>query len=232
MDIKPINTTRIYQHVIGQLVGLLRAGKLKAGDRCPSERTLAALFEVSRASVREALRAMEVIGLIEVRHGDGAFITDLNMAPFLNAVMPLLVTDDGALDEMLDFRSMLEREAVSLVAGRCDPTGLARLDAHLDAMARALADANPTAGAEADIGFHKELFALSGNSVLRRTAECISYMLESSVRLNRARILQQGEHAALLLEQHRQIRDLTAAGRAAEAAACMEAHLVFVRHVV
>ena len=73
MDIKPINMKRIYRSIIEQFVGFIKDGKLVPGQKLPSERTLAGMFNVSRASMREAFSAMEVIGLIEVRPGEGTF---------------------------------------------------------------------------------------------------------------------------------------------------------------
>jgi len=231
MDIEPISNKRIYQNVIGQFVGLMRDGKLKVGDKCPSERTLAEMFRVSRASIREAFSAMEIIGLIEVRQGDGAFVTDLNIAPFLNTIAPLFVRNDAMEKDTLEFRSMLECEAVRRVAEAGLRDDVRLLDACLEDMARAVSDGNAAAGAEADIRYHKTLFAITGNFILQKSAECISYILESSVRFNRARILRDAENAGVLLEQHRRIRNAMAEGRADDAEREMRAHLDFVHRI-
>ncbi|MGD9155280.1 MAG: GntR family transcriptional regulator, partial [Bacillota bacterium] len=124
MEISPINSKRIYQSVVEQFVGLLKSGKMKPGDKLPPERTLAELFRVSRASIREAFSAMEIIGLIEVRPGDGSFVTDLNIAPFLNTIAPLFIKNETMETELLEFRKLLEREAVELAAMKADAAGL------------------------------------------------------------------------------------------------------------
>ena len=67
----PIKSTKVYQQVIIQIKDMIDKGTLKKGDKLPSERTLVEQLQVSRASIREALRALEVIGLIECRQGEG-----------------------------------------------------------------------------------------------------------------------------------------------------------------
>jgi GntR family transcriptional repressor for pyruvate dehydrogenase complex len=124
MEINPINSKRIYQSVVEQFVGLLRTGKVKPGDKLPPERTLAEQFRVSRASIREAISAMEIIGLIEVRPGDGSFVTDLNIAPFLNTIAPLFVRNETMETELLEFRKLLELEAVELATLQADASKL------------------------------------------------------------------------------------------------------------
>ena len=94
MNISPINAKKVSQLIIEQFINMIKEGKLKMGDRLPPERTLAEMFNVSRASVREAFSAMEIIGLIEVRQGEGSYITELNIGPFINTIAPLFVQNE------------------------------------------------------------------------------------------------------------------------------------------
>ncbi len=235
MDVEPINTKRIYQGVVSQFVDFIRAGKLRTGDKCPSERSLSELFGVSRASIREAFSAMEIIGLIEVRHGEGAYVRDMHLEPFLQAVSPLLAGKDGGEEELLDFRSMLEREAVRQIAlhRRMKPedqqAGMDLLEACLDVMARAVSAGDAAAGSEADIRFHKTLFMLTGNTLLKKASECVSWLLEQSVLSNRARILQVQGNGVVLVEQHCRIFEAIADGDPGAAEAAMAEHLAYVR---
>lgn len=108
MKVKPIVKKRVYQEIISQFVEMLREDRIKVGERLPSERSLADMFQVSRPSVREALRVMETIGIIETRPGGGAFVTDLNLAPFINTFAPLITRREGFEMELLDLRELLE----------------------------------------------------------------------------------------------------------------------------
>jgi GntR family transcriptional repressor for pyruvate dehydrogenase complex len=231
MEINPINSKRIYQSVVEQVVGLLQAGEMKPGDKLPPERTLAELFRVSRASIREAFSAMEIIGLIEVRPGDGSFVTDFNIAPFLNTIAPLFVKNETMETELLEFRKLLELEAVELAALKASESGLKILASCLDRMKAAIERNDSAAGAEADIGFHTQIFTLTDNFILTKAAECVASLVVSSVRFNREKILVNPDNAWELYRQHLSIYEAIGARRPQEAKELMERHLGFVREI-
>ena len=79
MDLAPIKSTRIYEEIVRQVKAMIAEGRLKGGDRLPPERDLAEKFVVSRTSVREALRALESLGLVEIRPGEGTFIREMSV---------------------------------------------------------------------------------------------------------------------------------------------------------
>src|SRR5260370_12855752 len=90
MEIEPVKSTRIYEEIVRQVKRLIAEGKLKSGDRLPPERDLAEKFMVSRTAVREALRALEGSGLIDVRAGEAAFVRDVSVTPLI-ASPPLVI---------------------------------------------------------------------------------------------------------------------------------------------
>ena len=75
----PIKSTRIYEEIVRQVKAMIAEGRLKSGDRLPPERDLAEKFVVSRTSVREALRALESLGLVEIRPGEGTFVREVSV---------------------------------------------------------------------------------------------------------------------------------------------------------
>ena len=78
MDFKPIKAKKIYEEIVEQIRLLMAGGELKPGDKLLPERELADRLQVSRASVREAIRALEMMGFVEIRPGDGTFVRDRN----------------------------------------------------------------------------------------------------------------------------------------------------------
>ena len=88
--LEPVKSTRIYQEIVRQIKALVGDGKLKSGDRLPPERELTERFRVSRTSVREALRAIESTGLIEIRPGEGAFVRHAHRSRDPDPAAPLL----------------------------------------------------------------------------------------------------------------------------------------------
>ena len=231
MEISPISMKRIYQSIINQFIDLIKKGELKVGDRLPPERTLAEMFKVSRASIREAFSAMEIIGLIEVRPGEGSFISDLNIGPFLNTISPLLVTNDDLETDLLDFRKLIEIEAVRLAAAKADEEGLTMLQSSLSRMETAIEKNDTILGAEADVEFHKTIFNLTGNYILIKAAECTAYLLECSVKFNRTKILRDENNSKVLLAQHTDLFDAIKQKNGHKAAEIMEKHLNFVREI-
>src|SRR3989304_4005061 len=76
VDLEPIKSTRIYEEIVRQIKAMIAEGRLKSGDQLPPERELAEKFLVSRTSVREALRALESLGLLEIRPGGGTVVRE------------------------------------------------------------------------------------------------------------------------------------------------------------
>ena len=232
MNIDPISSKRLYQSVMGQVISLITSGELITGEKLPPERELAERFAVSRASIREAFRALEIIGLIEVRPGGGTYITDLNINPFLTTLSPLFVRQANREQDLLEFRRLIETEAARIAAEKQLPQSLADLRQAIGEMEQAVESNEPNLGSAADILFHQAIFRCSDNYVLIKAAECVSCLMENSVRLNRAKIIKDAEQARLLLEQHRQILAAIESGRGAEAAQAMLAHLQFAQNSV
>ncbi len=229
MEINPISTKRIYQSVIEQFVVMLKDGKIKSGQKLPPERTLAAMFNVSRASIREAFSAMEIIGIIEVRPGDGSFVTELNIAPFINTVAPLFLLNSSMEDDLLDFRKMLETAAVRSTIDKASKEDISRLLAPIAVMKDAQDNNDPQKGVSGDIDFHKTLFMISRNIIIAKASECINYILESSVRYNRAQILKDQKNAAVLCTQHQKIFEAILKRDRVLAEEHMQQHLDFVK---
>ncbi len=226
MEILPINQKRIYQSIIEQFIGLIKRGELRIGEKTPPERILAEMFNVSRASIREALSALEIIGLIEVRPGEGSFVTEFNIAPFVNAISPLFIKYESMERDLLDFRKLLELSAVELAATRGESTK--DLLTSLVNMKTAIERDDLNAGADADILFHKSIFLLSQNFILQKASDCIATILESSVKFNREKILGNNHNANELYNQHLGIYEAIMLHRPELAKSRMEQHLNFV----
>lgn len=229
MNFAPINMRRIYQSIIEQFIESIKSGQLEAGQKLPSERDLAQMFDVSRASIREAFSAMEIIGLIEVRKGEGSFVTNLNIAAFINTIAPLFVRDQDMEDDLLEFRKMLELEAVRLAADKAKEEDVGSLEKPIILMKKAIENDDIDLGADADIEFHKILFSLSENYIITKASECISCILEISVKFNRAKILKDSENAKILYEQHKQIYEAIKDKNTDLAIDIMKRHLDFVK---
>ena len=153
--------------VVDGVKQMILDGELKAGQRLPAEKELAATLGVSRGSLREGVHALGTLGILESRHGDGTYVTTLDPALLLAPVgFVAELQDDAAAFHTV--RRLLETEAAGLAALHVEDDCLARLRAVLDETARALVDdpLDHDRLVDADLAFHEEVARASGNPVL------------------------------------------------------------------
>ncbi|MFP4388103.1 MAG: FadR/GntR family transcriptional regulator, partial [Desulfococcaceae bacterium] len=114
---KKIPQRKVSHRVCDQIQELIASGRLRPGERLPSERELTALFDVSRSSVREAILKLECLGFVEQRHGEGTFIKSVTDAPLAEAGAVLVGREDFLFD-LMEVRNELETWAAALAAER------------------------------------------------------------------------------------------------------------------
>lgn len=156
--LQPIATQRLYQQVASRLEELISGGKIGAGKRLPSEKELARQLGVSRPTIREAMIALEIAGLVEVRTGSGIYVS--KAAPSRTVII-----DSGPGPfELLNARLLIEGEIAANVAVLATIQDLNEIQETIDEMERAMAAGSQ--GRDADQAFHKRIAAVLGNSVL------------------------------------------------------------------
>jgi len=229
LHIEPVTAKKTYQYIVDQMIALIITGDLKAGDKLPPERSLAEMFAVSRASIREAFRAMEIVGIIEVKAGGGTYVTDFNIAPFINSVAPLFIRNLDAKHELMDFRIMLEGETVKLAALTRKAEGMKKMRRSVERMQKAVEQNDPKTGEEADIEFHLALFIATGNQIYIVAGESLSCILSTSVHINRSRLFEDTRNGVRWCEEHRRVLAAIETGDAEAAYHELRAHLEGVR---
>ena len=123
---KPVKIKKIYEEVIEQVKKLIIDGKLQPGDKLLSERELAEKLGVSRASVREAFSALEMMGIITIRPGEGSFVRQVSYEEMLEPLSFLLQVDIDNVMQLLEVRKILEVEVATLAATRAKRKTLKR----------------------------------------------------------------------------------------------------------
>ena len=169
--IAPLVRTTLTASVFEQLISCVVKGDWKAGDRIPPERELCQQFGVARTSLREALKAMELIGMLDSRVGDGTFVCA--RSEFLSR--PLLWsftgTDNAELRDILEAREVLEQDVAGLAAERATDAEVEQLGAALRAMRECVAKGKPLL--ETDMAFHLALADAAHNEVLRNAGQLL-----------------------------------------------------------
>lgn len=160
MKIEAVKVQRLYLQVAEQLSANIRNGSIKVGSKLPSERDLATSFGVSRPTIREAIIALEVAGLVEARSGSGVYVLE---AP-TNA-QPLNPQDDPGPIEILEARLYIESEAAALAAQRASVSDIALMQASLSALTNATGDKRE----HGDRDFHIAIARAAHNSAIEST---------------------------------------------------------------
>lgn len=220
--LRPLARSRLYEQVARQILAWVSENGLQAGDRLPPERELASRLGVSRATVSQALVAMEVVGVVAVRHGDGTVLVDSSGS---QRVVHALRTHAQRLPEVIEARDALETKLAALAALRRTDEDLAAIDEALAVMRRDVEAGGR--GVEGDERFHAAVTAAGHSSLLARLMGEISHL----VRESRIESLSQPGRPGDSLEGHLRIADAIRARDAEAAASAMHDHMTLVSDV-
>ncbi len=213
--------TRLYEQVAEQITSWIAENKLSPGDRLPAERELAARLGVSRATLSQALVALEVIGVVAVRHGDGTVVTKSRTRRIVEAIR----AHADRLPEVIDTRDALETKLAALAAARRTDEDLKRMDEALDSM-----EADIDAGGRGDEGderFHAAVTGAAHSLLLARLMDEIGDLIKET----RIESLSEPERPRASLAGHRAIAEAIRAGDPDSAADAMHAHVALVSDV-
>jgi DNA-binding FadR family transcriptional regulator len=157
---------------IARLKAMIRTGEIRPGDRLPREPDLAEALGVSRSSLREAVSARSLLRILDVRHGDGTYVTAL-AADTLHAALSVVVDfhGDATMLEIIEVRRILEPAATALAATRIDAEVLEELERLLE---RTSVSSSVEELVSVDIEFHRLIAATAGNAALAAMLESIS----------------------------------------------------------
>ena len=216
-----VKRSKLSDEVVARLMRMIRDGQLQPGDRLPAERQLAQSFQVSRASLRDAIRHLELLGYVEVRQGDGTVVRLPDAATLSQPFQGLLEGHPQAATDLLQFRRMLEPEVAALAAERCTPRHAEHLDAAI-ATQRARVERGERLGIE-DVEFHQLIAGIAGNATVLQVIETLRSLLEEM----RVKHLA-GDKPKLGFDHHVRIARAIKDGDAVAASGVMREHLAAV----
>jgi len=209
----------IANHIIEQI----RDGVWKPGDKLPTERQLAAEMGVSRPSLREALRALEILGLLRMRQGSGVFVSAFGSEDMLIPLHLFISLEPGSIDALFEARIALESQVVALAATKITDEQLVQLRETV--IAPPESEDEIVIFIEADLAFHRLITKVADNVFLARMIKSIEYLGQASRQITGfvPGVMQQSA------KDHRLILDALAARDSGKAHAAMTQHLLNVR---
>lgn len=219
---RPLARVRLYEQVAEQISSWINEHDLRPGDRLPPERELAARLGVSRATLSQALVALEVIGYVAVRHGDGTVVAK---SPGASRIIEAVRAHANRLPEIIETRDALETKIAGLAAARRTEADLDRIE---DALVGMQADIEAGGrGVEGDEHFHAAVTAAAHSLLLSQLMSEIADL----IRETRIESLSQPDRPRASLAGHRVIADAIRAGDPDGAASAMHAHVEMVSDV-
>jgi len=171
----PIDRSGITELVVQRIKELLTKGELKAGSRLPPERELAERFNISRPSLRTALKALSVMGIIRAKPGSGTYIAESLPEIFTAPMQFLTLINQTSAEELFEARQIIETGLAGLAAERATPDDLRRLAEEIDGMRRSMDD--PEIFFSHDIRFHKAMADAANNPLMSRVMDTIADLL-------------------------------------------------------
>lgn len=166
MRLEKVKPHRVYEDVLSQISKLMAEGNLSPGDRLMGEREMATALGVSRTTLREALRTLELLGLVEIKHGDGTFIIDHQINQIITPLALALSVVPNSMEELWETRICLEVECAGHAAERITDKQQEYMDNILEELKANVND--PKLYGRADLRFHNIIAQVSQNSVLAR----------------------------------------------------------------
>lgn len=205
--------------VARRLMDLFTSGAIEPGTRLPPERQLAATLEVGRSAVREALAALEILGIVDVRAGSGTYLRGTASDLLPQTLRWGLLIGRRSTSDLLDVRSGLEIYAARLAARRADARHVARMATSLDRMRSAETELATFARADAD--FHNALTEAAGNDALVD----LLHVVRSLLQVYADRAVHDTDAARLAIAEHDAVFRAVERGDEDDAASAMAVHM-------
>ena len=224
MNFTPIRVQKVYEDIIEQFKNMIYSGQLKKGDKLPPERELCQILGVSRASMREALRAMEVMGIVDSRPGEGTYIVD-EITSSIFKPLSLIIALEKNQDDFIELRKILESACAKKAAEKRTDEDLEKMQSQIKIM---MESDNESERAEADKKLHRIISEATGNKLLIDMVEVIADGIEAYIKDARKKLMQDPGNVDALLQQHIAIYNHIKNKDGQAAAKEMEIHIDFV----
>jgi GntR family transcriptional regulator, transcriptional repressor for pyruvate dehydrogenase complex len=224
-DFAAVRRNKVYEDVARQIERLILK-KLRPGDKLPSERELAELLSVSRSSIRDAIRSLELMGMVEPRQGAGTIVCEITSNSLANPLANALKRKEELMGELLDFRKILEPPLAARAATHASADEISEMESILKRQKEKLQAGESTIPEDSE--FHYAVAMASGNSVVLKVLDILMDLLRDT----RERSLQVEGRPQKSLAAHVRILEAIKRHDAEAAKAAMRRHVEDVEEIV
>lgn len=226
LEFAAVRRTKIYEQVAQQLQRMIRDGLVKPGEKLPPERELAEMLQVSRGSLRDAIRTLELMGLVEPRQGEGTVVCDPSAKSLINPLATVLPRQRKLVGELLEFRRMIEPTLAGRAAQNASDEELAYMEDILRRQKQKVERGE--LAIEEDSEFHYAIAEAAKNSVVLKVLDAFMDLLRET----RERSLQLEGRLQRSFAGHRRVLDAIRAHDATAAEEAMRRHIDEVEGIV
>jgi GntR family transcriptional regulator, transcriptional repressor for pyruvate dehydrogenase complex len=225
-EFEAVRKTKVYEQIAQQLQRMILDGLMKVGDKLPPERELAEMLQVSRGSLRDAIRTLELMGLVEARQGEGTVVCNPSVNSLINPLATVLLRQRELIGDLLEFRRMIEPTLAARAAANATDQEVAFMEDILRRQKEKV-DRGELA-IEEDSEFHYSIARAAGNSVVLKVLDAFMDLLRES----RERSLQLEGRLQKSYTGHRRILNAIRRHDAPAAEAAMRQHIDEVEGIV
>ena len=225
-EMRPVTRTSLSDEIVEQMIDLISRDVLKPGDRLPAERELCKQLGVGRSSLREALRSLAVMGILDGRVGDGTFVSNNNRKYLEKTLQWGLLLDRKKVQDLIETRLMLESQTAFLAAQRATAENVEEIEATLRGMEASIEQ--PEKYLEFDLQFHLMIAQATQNSILYSLLSMIRGYLQEWIKgsLAEPSASKTEMRATLSLAEHKKILHALRKGEAEAAQGAMTEHIL------
>lgn len=183
-NLKSIGQKSIVEQIINSLTESIIRGEYKSGTKLPSEFELMEEMQVSRNSLREAMKILSAMGIVEIRRGDGTYICSQANPTLFDKVIYSMIYDVSSSEELLELRQVLDEATVQMAAGKITSEEIAKLQKNINDMQEACNRSDVAAMQQCDMEFHKNLIDSCKNVFFVRIMKGVYTIFENSISEN------------------------------------------------
>jgi GntR family transcriptional repressor for pyruvate dehydrogenase complex len=224
----PVKPKRLYEEIAEQIQQLISGGELKPGDKLPPERELADTLQVSRVSVREAIRSLEMLGFIEIRHGEGTFVRDSAANDVIRPLALFLAMERGSLLDMFEVRRIFEAATSALAAQRATDEEVEQIGLLLEKMKDRIQNGDSERGEDFDAAYHYAVAEATHNNLLIKLLRTVHEEWSKAVSAGTQQLLLGSpQNAEEIINQHARVFAAIQARDPVKASQAMLEHVTF-----